>query len=77
MTTYDLIKTLDAEKRDSLIRAGIIPEQWTRFVLIYEYWQRLVDGGVPKMDAYWQAGEKYFASDCNVRRIVSRMLREV
>ena len=77
MTTYELIKTIDEAQRERLIRAGIIPEQWTRFTLMYEYWTRLVEGGVPKMDAYWQTGEKFFASECNVRRIIGRMAKAV
>ena len=73
MTCYELIKTIDADQRELMTRAGIIPVQWKRFVLIYELWAELVAKGMNKMDAYGQAGARYFTSEANARRIVARM----
>ena len=73
MTCYELITTLDADQRERMTRAGIIPVQWKRFVLIYELWTELVAKGMNKMDAYGQAGARYYTSEANARRIVARM----
>ena len=73
MTCYELIKTIDEDQRERMTRAGIIPVQWKRFVLIYELWAELVAKGMNKMDAYGQAGARYFTSEANARRIVARM----
>lgn len=73
MTCYELITTIDTEQRERMTRAGIIPEQWKRFVLVYELWTELVAKGMNKMDAYGQAGARYFTSEANARRIVARM----
>lgn len=73
MTTYDLIKNIGKEQCERMTRAGIIPLQWKRFVLIYEEYVRLVDAGSNKMDAYCEAGAKYYTSEANARRIVARM----
>ena len=63
----------DTNKQVRMTRAGIIPEQWKRFVLVYELWTELVAKGMNKMDAYGQAGARYFTSEANARRIVARM----
>lgn len=73
MTCYELITTIDEDQRERMTRAGIIPEQWKRFVLIYELWTELVAKGMNKMDAYGQAGTRYYTSEANARRIVARM----
>ena len=73
MTCYELIISIDADQRERMTLAGIIPVQWKRFVLIYELWAELVAKGMSKMDAYGQAGARYYTSEANARRIVARM----
>lgn len=75
MTTYELIKSIPDSKRGELIEAGIIPVQWVRYVCIYEYVTEKITSGVNKMDAYSLAGEKFYTSEENVRRIVARMAK--
>lgn len=75
MTTYELIKGIPEDRRNELISAGIIPAQWARYMLIYEFVTARIGAGINKMDAYSLAGEKYYTSEENVRRIVARMAK--
>lgn len=75
MTTYELIKGIPQHDRERLISAGIIPAQWARYMLIYEHVTTSIQSGMNKMDAYSLAGEKYYTSEENVRRIVARMVK--
>lgn len=76
-TVYELIKSIPDGQRESLIQAGVIPAQWRRYVSIYEFWASEVKRGVPRMDAYCSASEKYYTSEGNVRKICTRMQTEV
>lgn len=77
MTTYELLKSISDEERARLISAGIIPAKWKRYVAIYEYYLAERARGVPKMDIYCGAEEKFFLSEPNVRRTIAMLGREV
>lgn len=77
MTIYELIKQTAEQDRERLMKAGIIPQKWRRYIAIYEYYLAERARGVPKMDIYCGAEEKFFLSEPNVRRTIAMLGREV
>lgn len=76
MTTYDLLKTIDPNRLNTLVRVGIIAQEWRRAVHIYDYFQQMCKT-TGRMDAYDLTGQKFYMSDENVRKIVRRLQAEV
>lgn len=72
MNTYDLLKTIEPKRFAELVRIGIITPEWKRWKLVYEYFQEC-RAKMGRMEAYIAAGEKYYTSSDNVRKIVRRM----
>ena len=72
MTTYDLLKTIEPNQFNEFVRIGIIAPEWKRWMKVYEnFREHCKDMG--RMEAYIAAGEKYYTSSDNVRKIVRRM----
>lgn len=72
-----MIKTMPTAERERMMQAGIIPEKWKRYLLIYEYWLDCRQRGESKMMAYLSAGDRYFMNDDNVRKVIAMMQRAV
>lgn len=76
MTTYELAISIPKERRDRMVASGLLPRSVERDIYIRELFNRIVEGGTPKMDAYTQVSIKCHTCEENVRRIVRRMNRE-
>lgn len=72
MTTYELIKTIEPNKLNTLVRAGIVSPEWRRSVLVYDYFIEMCKT-TGRMDAYDLTGQKFYMSDENVRKIVRKL----
>ena len=72
MTTYELLKTIDADKFNLLVRNKILMPEWRRWLKAYEYFTECCKK-TGRMEAYIAAGEKFYISSEQVRRIVRRM----
>lgn len=77
MTTYELLNSIPADKRKAMARAGIMPTEWVRYIHIYECVRECIRKGMPKMDAYCTASERFTTCEGNIRKIVARMERAV
>lgn len=76
MTTYELLKTIEPNRLNTLVKVGIIAQEWRRAVRIYDYFQQMCKT-TGRMDAYDLTGQKFCMSDENVRKIVRRLQAQV
>lgn len=72
MTTYELIKSIEPGKLNTLVRAGVISPEWRRSIQVYDYFNEMCKT-TGRMDAYDLTGQKYYMSDENVRKIVRKL----
>lgn len=76
MTTYELIKTIDTGKLNTLVRAGIVSPEWRRSVQVYDYFNEMCKT-MGRMDAYDLTGQRFYMSDENVRKIIRKLQTQV
>lgn len=76
MTTYELLKTIETGKLNTLVKAGIISPEWRRSVQVYDYFAEMCKT-TGRMDAYDLTGQKFYMSDENVRKIIRKLQAQV
>lgn len=77
MTIYELAVSVPREIRDRMAVAGILCSSIERYIYIYEMFNRSVNNGRSKMDAYAEVSVKCFTCEDNVRKIIQRMNKQV
>lgn len=77
MNAYELATSVPRERRLQMAEAGIFSKSIERYIYIYEMFQRLIDDGQPKMEAYIEVSMRCYTSEDNVRKIIRMMNREV
>jgi len=77
MTVYELAVSLPEDTRKMLAKAGVLAPNIERNIYVYELFQRCLKGGMPKMEAYIEVGQKCFISEDNLRKIIRKMSEQL